>query len=710
MKTVIRLRTAVSAVALAAAALSPAAAQEETTPADTVLMDEISVTATRSERRTQEVPSSISVVGQETIEANKMFNIKEAIQSAPGVLIDTKNGGYSTRLIIRGAGQKAAYGVREIMVLRDGVPMTDPDSFTRFDFVDMQDVERIEVTKGPGSIYGAGAAGGTIQILSKSVFDETSDRVRLMGGTSQTSNAHARYGTMIGDSNAIAITMSRRAQENDWRRWNKFESTQASFKHGYMFDDGGTWETELSYSAANLQLPGSMDEELFDYFVENGKQLDSYDAWKHSGRDSKIWFFNTRMEKELGDFTLKPQFYFNHWSHFHPVTGGINNSPHNLVYGIDVEVANQHAGDIGPNRATGELVAGFTVRQDNSIGARKYKYRDFTENAFSGRITETHSDAEGALMEDEDAINTIYGIYAKESIRPNDRFLVDLAFRYDLSIFNINQWEWEQYSYSDGNYIAGDGYSETDKTYQLFAPSLGISYALSDSLNVYGSVAQSDQVPSTSEIQSNTSLNKSTSRSFEIGLKGRAKRWAFDAAAYHTTVEDEIVSTVVNDETVYDNAAKVIKRGLELAGEYEVMDGLKFGATYAYSNYIFDEFLESVSDVNFNRAGNSVPYVPKHKYGLTASYHHSSGLKARLQTDSWGEYHLDNANSEMYGGYDFVTNLSVGYERAGHSLSFGIENLTDKHYAAEVKKSTTGTKTFAAAQPRTFLLTYQVTF
>ncbi|MCB1904221.1 MAG: Plug domain-containing protein, partial [Gammaproteobacteria bacterium] len=87
-------------------------------------VDRISVTATRIERATKEVPSAISVIDSDQIAGARMMNIKDAIQGTPGVLIDSKNGGYDVRLIVRGAGQKANYGVREIMVLRDGVPMT----------------------------------------------------------------------------------------------------------------------------------------------------------------------------------------------------------------------------------------------------------------------------------------------------------------------------------------------------------------------------------------------------------------------------------------------------------------------------------------------------------------------------------------------------------------------------------------------------------
>src|SRR5574340_1803237 len=137
-------------LALCMAMLPTAAVAEDAS------LDEISITATREARASAEVPQAIDVVGKEALEDKRMFNLKEALQGVPGVLIDSKNGGFDARLIIRGAGLKAAYEIREVMVLRDGVPLSDPDSFTRLDFVDTQDIERIEVAKGPGNLFAAG--------------------------------------------------------------------------------------------------------------------------------------------------------------------------------------------------------------------------------------------------------------------------------------------------------------------------------------------------------------------------------------------------------------------------------------------------------------------------------------------------------------------------------------------------------------------------
>jgi len=104
-------------------------------------LEEISVTATRTERTEKEIPAAVDTVSKEDIKNTRMFNLKEALTGIAGVQSESKNGGYDSRLIIRGAGLKARYGVREIMVLLDGVPITDPDGMSRLDFVDPQLVE-----------------------------------------------------------------------------------------------------------------------------------------------------------------------------------------------------------------------------------------------------------------------------------------------------------------------------------------------------------------------------------------------------------------------------------------------------------------------------------------------------------------------------------------------------------------------------------------
>ncbi len=678
--------------------------QDETTKET---LDVLSVTATRVERPTKEVAGAIDVVDEVRIDATTMFNIKDAIRGLPSVLIDSKNGGYDVRLIIRGAGQKANYGVREIMVLRDGIPMTDPDSFSRFDYIDTQDIERIEITKGPGSLYGAGAAGGTINIISKSVFDLESNRLKLGFGEYGARMLHGRYAGEFDENNAFSLTFSHRETENDWRDWNEYESNQLSFKHGLMLDDGSTLETELSYSKADLQLPATMTEDEFNEFEDSGEQRDTSDPWQNKGRYSTIWFFNSRLEKEIGDLTFRPRIYYNHWDHYHPVTGSINVTPGTDSFGADLEFSWDHQ-----LLGNSTLVAGITGRRDQSYDTKKYKYRDLVYTPW-GRIDYTLSDEKGDLLRVQDSTNTLYGIFMQETIHPTDRLSADIGFRFDKSHFRIDTTEYGEYSWSKGKYVdySTPLITDTDKTFNLFSPRIGITYTLTDTMNVYFLAAQSEQVPSEGEIRENPDLDSATARNIEVGIKGRSYNWSFDLDLYYTTVKDEIVSVLNGYITEFENAGKTKKKGLEFSGQFHVNDHFTLGASYAYSDYTFDEFFEPIWGVgNVDRSGNQMPYIPRHQYSLWVGLTHPSGFKGRIQADTWGEYYMDNANTEKYEGYELLTTLMVGYERGPHLFSLNVNNLFDQRYAVEVKKSTTGRKTYYAGAPRTAMLTYTYRF
>jgi iron complex outermembrane receptor protein len=696
------------------------AEETESTTTTKEEFDVISVTASRIERKTKEVAGAINVIDSERIESEKMFNIKDAIQGTPGVLINSKNSAYDTRLIIRGAGQKANYGVREIMVIRDGVPMTDPDSFSRFDFIDTQDIERIEITKGPGSLFGAGSAGGTIQIISKSVFDTDSNRIKLGAGELGQQNLHGRLAGDLNDSNAASLTASYRKTDNDWRDWNEFESKQLAFKHGYLLDSGATLESELSYHEADVQLPGTIDEEEFERYLDSGEQKDTTSSpWQHSGRYSTIWFFNSRYEQELDNLTLKPRIYANQWDHYHPVTGGINDNPGTTVLGTDLELAYKHQlwGD-------STLVTGVTARRDNTEGSKKYTYADVETSPPAAwnptgpeTILHTNSDKAGELLEEEDATNTLYGFFIQETMRPSDKTTVDIGFRYDRNNFDIDNTTYGEYSYRDSSYTFFDTpeYTKTDKTFDLFSPKLGLTYELTRLINLYGVIAQSGQVPSESEIQSNPSLDAATARNVEFGLKGREQDWSFDLALYRTTVSDEIVSLLTEDRiTVFQNAGETLKKGIELSGRYDINPSLWLEGSFAYSDYTFTDFDELVrngpNQTPVDRSGKQLPYVPRQQYSLGLGYSHPLGIKAVLRSNSWGSYYIDNANTEKYEGYDFLTNLMLSYQNGPHTLSLNVENLFDKRYAMEVKKSTSGEKTYSVGAPRNAMLSYTYLF
>lgn len=673
-------------------------------------LDEISVTATRLERKTEDIPSSVKVIGQEKIKETKMFNLQEALSGVPGLFIQSRNQGYDTRLILRGSGLQAPYGVRQIMILLNGVPITDPDSLTRLDFVDTQLIKSIEVDKGPNPLWGVNSAGGVISVQTISPFERKGGTFKIGGGDYGTFFTHINYTTNLRNF-YITLSTSRRQTDNSWRPWNKFWTNQITLQPAYMFSDGSTVESYIGYTKAKLQLPGALivdptrNIDQWKVFRKTGEVQQTADPWRHMGRYSEIWFFNMKFNKSMGNLELKPVIWLNHWTHYHPVTGRINDAD-TWIYGVDFQ------GDY--KNPLGILTAGFTVRHDEQK-AKYYKYADVLVQG--GRIVSTLSDKAGDLLEKQNQKTTLYGLYFQQSFSLG-KFILDVGARFDTIKFDISGYKWGDYDFSSGNYrICPNPLIENcfdysrEKTYNSINPKIGLVYKLFEGVNLYAIYARGAQTPASSELSSNPNLKLAKVENYETGMKIRKDMLSMDMAVYFSPVKDEVVRYFEDGLTRFINAGKTERKGFELDLSLSPLKDLSLGAGYSYQDYKFKKFYEPIrvgnQTVNYDRSGKRLPYIPQHYYSLYAMYKHSSGFKVRVQSDTWGSYYIDNANSEKYGGYSFITSLMLGYERGGWDFALNVDNLFDKRYAVEVTKDasanpSTARKRYTPAPPRTF--------
>jgi iron complex outermembrane receptor protein len=306
-------------------------------------------------------------------------------------------------------------------------------------------------------------------------------------------------------------------------------------------------------------------------------------------------------------------------------------------------------------------------------------------------------------------------VFLQQSFQ-KDRWILDVGARIDRVNFDISGYKWGDFSFIAGNYrmcphpsIENCFDYSRKRTYTAFSPRVGVLYKLTPIFNVYGNISTGANTPTSGELSLNPNLKLAKVINYEVGLKARHRKFSFDTALYLMDVRDEVVRTVQpGGISAFTNAGKTEKKGFEFAGTFQLIEGLEVGASYAYSDYKFKRFSEPVGGTNIDRSGNRLPYIPIHQYSAFISYKHTSGFRFRVQTDTWGSYYMDNANSEKYEGYEFLTSASVGYSRGNLDLSLMVDNLFDKKYAVEVTKDTRGVKRYSPGPPRTFLvrLTY----
>lgn len=391
----------------------------------------------------------------------------------------------------------------------------------------------MDVVKEPNStLYGANAAGGVVDIITKSPFDGIKS-VKAGYGDDNTQLYNAVHGDSLGET---FFTLSGTRKSSDgWREWNEFQSNQAGIKLGRLLCDDTSAEMNLFYTNADLQLPGTLSQTQFDQDI--GQRTDQ--PWQHSSRDSDVFFSSLRFEKNLGAFTLKPLFYLQAWEHFHPVTGSINDGGA-VIFGGDVQ------GDLSHELfgLDGVFTAGVAA-QHNRSDNDKFAYQDVQINPFSGRIEATVSDDKGDLIETSKDRITKWGVYAQESLRFSEKWIFDLGVRFDQVLFDLSADVSQEFSFGAGRYVpAARTDINVDETFEIVSPRLGVVYGLTDAVNLYGNISTGFHTLQSSELEVNRELDPATTFNYEAGIKARhPDGHSFDLSAFYMNVDDEIVIT-----------------------------------------------------------------------------------------------------------------------------------------------------------------------
>ncbi|PIE71492.1 MAG: hypothetical protein CSA22_03015 [Deltaproteobacteria bacterium] len=131
-------------------------------------MSNIVVSATKTERDLMDVPASVSVVSEKDIRRRAYTSIADMLQDVPGVEVFDESLAGAKRLNIRGES-----GSR-VLILIDGQKINEQKSMDGAPLlIDPNQIDRIEVVKGPASVlYGSEAIGGVVNVITKKGGDK----------------------------------------------------------------------------------------------------------------------------------------------------------------------------------------------------------------------------------------------------------------------------------------------------------------------------------------------------------------------------------------------------------------------------------------------------------------------------------------------------------------------------------------------------------
>ena len=646
---------------------------------ENVKLGEVTVSATKTDKTVKAIGSPIYIIGKKRIEQTDGRNISEALIAIPGVFTEDTQHSEASVVSFRGVGLHT-YVTRGILVLVDGIPITEAMGRTSFEGIDMQNAEKIEVLKGPVSaLYGPNGLTGVINVIEKKPRNGLHGDIEGLVGSYGTGKISANIN---GGNNGFNYLFKANYYKSDgYRDHSAYDATHMGVKLSKDLKASGKLKFTFDYSLSDSELAGSLDSITF---VEDP-----------TAASRKFAGYNKKLYRAYLDYTKT-------WN---------NNSL------LTIDVYTRGRNDEG--HYTDATWGKYDVDLFGGEGRYNTRFDLFGQKntiTVGGKFDREQSDVEeysrdedtGIIGDLEDKGKVIYdmsGFYIEDEFNISNKLFLTLGLRYDLIAY-----EWKD-QFNEGSDNTSD-----NKTLDAFSPKFGFAYNPTDRLTVFGNIGKGFNPPTYDQMfigggsaAPNPDLNPEYLTNYEIGLRGNLmNKLNYQVSYFLMDFVDQIATEPDPDspgDEIYENVGDTRHKGVEASVNYQI--NKEFSAFVSYS-YLDARFTKDPDD---ELVGNRLKKAPYNQYSLGARYNFNFGLAVSADYKYVGEYQMDNENMFMYEGYSLL-NAKLMYRLKRFRASFAVNNLLDEKYAARAyaAKYRTWRQYYSPGWPRNFTFTLGYNF
>jgi iron complex outermembrane recepter protein len=678
-----------AAGALLALVCSAAAGSAQVPDTVGIRLDSLQVPVTRSAIDPGRSPLSLSLVGRSTIQdARPTTTLDEALAGVPGLVVSNRYSfSLGPRIIMRGMGARAAFGVRGVRVLVDGIPLTMPDGQTNLNNLDLGSAGSIHVLRGPASALFGNAAGGVIAVETEPAPAGFAAEARLITGDmgrgelGRFRKAQGKVGQTVGRTDYVASFA--RLHVDGYRDHGR--TRQSLFNLRSTTTVGSGTRLGVLVSAIDMPVADNPGALPLDQAVRAPTAAWPNNVATRAGETTRQVQAGVRLRHDRQA------------SHLDVALYGISRSLENaLPFGfIDLD---RQAGGMRAlyehSLRTLPAAPVFTVGLD--VELQRDDRREFANDG--GRPA-------GAPRRDQEDRVTGTGPFVQASVGSGPLSLTAGA-RYDAVRFEVRDRRGVEPDRSGG------------RTLGALSSMLGATWAVGPA-TIFGNVASAFQTPTTTELINappgpgepccpagfNRDLEPQRALSGEVGVRGSAGAVTGAVTIYRMDVTDALVPFQVPEvegRDFFRNAARTRHQGAEVSAGVRPHRAVHLNAAYTYADVRFRAD-GSVDDVF---RGNRLPGVPAHRTHVAAEWRWRGTLLG-ADIDHTGRQYTNDANTTAAPG---VTRLDL---RAQASLRHGgaevapfiaLNNVFDAAYFGSVSVNATGSRYYEPAPGRNVYL------
>ncbi len=620
--------------------------------------DAVVVTATRFPERRLDAPVGMTIITAADIARDTARTLPEVLTHLGGLYARNNSGSPDLQLDLRGFG---ITGDQNTLVLLDGVRLNENDlSSTKLSAIPLQSIARIEILRGSGSVlYGGGAAGGTINIITKGPRADTKE-ASLFAGAGSYGTLDARASVNLAGERAGALVSASHFESDNYRANNRVR--QDNVTGDLRFGGGdGTFALKFGADAQRLRLPGVRDQ---NQLASDPRGTDTPNDW--STRDGN--FVTLLGSRRLGSVELAADLgyrdqlstadYVSLFSYYAAKLRSLSFAPR-LRWSSDGEIPTS-------------LVLGVDL-----------SHWDF-DRAFAADPASIATPSSSASASQDNS-----AFYAQASAQVARAVKLTLGWRTQRVSTRLTQ--------------AGFFASDQQQTRSPHAGELGVQFALSERWTAFGRLGTSFRVATVDEngyTASGNLLEPQTARERDAGLEYRDQRLRLRASAYEIDLDNEIYfSPIVVPFGANTNLSPTRRAGFELFGEARVSPSVELSGSLVLQSAKFETGTYGGVDVS----GKDVPLVPRTLVQLQAAWRPAPRTQLVAAARYVGRQRYDNDQANAYRGLmpDYaLADLKLSHSVAGWRLSAALDNIFDKRYYSYGIVGSFGCATAVCAYPQ----------
>ncbi|AXB55457.1 TonB-dependent receptor [Flavobacterium fluviale] len=644
-------------------------------------LNEVLISPLHINRDLQNSPASIGILSEKELLRNNTTDISNVINTIPGVFMQSSNI-TTTRISIRGIGARTPYGTNKIRAFYGSIPLTSGNSETVIDDIDLQNINQIEVIKGPlSSIYGAGL-GGAILISPQT----------LKNGQYQAevSSVFGSFGLLKNrvsfdlNEKSSSVSLNYHNLKTDGWRENSAYNREGITLSGELFRKKNSKLTYFSnYTYLKAYIPSSINKTAFDNNPQSGAP-----TWVASKgfKEYKSTLGGLAYDFKINDhLTNSTSVFINYKDSNEP-------RPFDVLrqYTFASGVRTQFSGDFTIGKIKNQFIGGIEYFRDNYSG-----------NTFENLYQQNNGN--GSLQGDQltatDQKRHFYNIFSQIRTLLSDQFEIQAGLNYNKTKFKLQ---------NDFPVSANDP-KEKYSYDGIFSPQLSFLYKPNEVRTFYFSVSRGFSLPATEETLTSTGninpdIKPETGYNFELGGKLHFfnKKLYTQIAVYRMEIKDLLVAKRIGDDQYEGvNAGKTFHEGIEISLNHNWLINSIFNlSSYigaSIGNYEFKEFVDNGNDFS----GNKLTGVPANTASAGFTLNTSSGFYFTADFQFTDKIPLNDSNADFSDSYTLL-NLKTGYQFEILSglkahIDAGVNNVTNEKYASMILTNATAV---GNAQPR----------